>query len=178
MKKNLFIIGFIFSVVVNVVVVASLGYFWYKGRKFRDVRRQEVAHFQGPLERALALSPEQIEAMKTLRGNFDPNIVDLRMAVRDKRHELMMLLSEPNPDTAEVNEKIVEIASLQAELEKLTIHHLIKMKRILTPEQAKRIQSFIEKRVIHGRREGPEGLKPPYRQPKFPRRKGPSQGRR
>jgi Spy/CpxP family protein refolding chaperone len=178
MKRNLLIIGFIFSLTVNVVVLASLGYFWYKGRKVRDIRRQEITHFQGPLERALALSPEQIEAMKTLRGNFDPNIIDLRMAVREKRHELMMLLSEPNPDTAEVNKKIAEIASLQVELEKLTIHHLIKMKKILTPEQAKRIQSFIEKRVIHGGREGPEGLKPPYRQPKFPKGKGPSKGRR
>lgn len=169
MKKNLFIIGFIFSVTVNIVVLASLGYFWHKGRKVRDIRRQEVTHFQGPLERALALSPEQIEAMRALRRNFDPRITDLRIAIRDKRHELMMLLKEPNPDTVQINRKIAEIASLQEELEKLTIRHLIRMKRMLTPEQARRIQSFIEKRIIH---EGPKRFRLPRRPSKSIKRKG------
>jgi len=169
MKKNLFIIGFIFSVTVNVVVLASLGYFWYKGHKVREIRRQEITHFEGPLERILALSPEQIEARRALRRDFDPIIADLRVTIRLKRQELMMLLKEPEPDTIQINKKIAEIASLQAELEKLTIHHLIKMKRILTPEQAEKIHSFIEKRVIPG---GPEGPRPPHRPPRFPRKKG------
>lgn len=166
MKKNLFIIGFIFSVTVNVVVLISLGYFWYKGHKFREIRRQEVAHFEGPLERALALSPEQIEAMRALRRGFDPRIADIRKNIRVKRQQLMSLLSEPNPDTLQINKKVAEIASLQRELERLTIHNLVKMKQILTPEQMRKLHSLIEKRVIQG---GPERLRFPQQLPKFMR---------
>jgi len=169
MKKNLFIIGFIFSVTVNVAVLVSLGYFWYKGRKVREIRSQEMPRFGGPLERALALSHEQIEAIRALRKDFDPSIADLRMAIRLKRQELMMLLNEPNPDTVQINRKIAEIVSLQEKLEKLTIHHLIKMKRILTPEQMRKLHSLIEKRIMYG---GPERRRPPQRPQKFMKREG------
>jgi len=158
MKRRLLIFGLTLSVAINVGVLGSAGYRWLK------ISCEERPHQEGEhspmsfLGKELSLSQSQAREMESLRKALEPKMEEIREELRDKRVQLVNLLMEAEADLEKINIQLKEIESLQTELQKLVIDHLLQEKKILSPEQQKKFFSIISKRLCpEGRHQG-EGL--------------------
>jgi Spy/CpxP family protein refolding chaperone len=158
MKKRLLILGLTFSVAINIGVLGSAGYSRLK------ICGKERSHQEGEhspmsfLGKELSLSQSQAREMESLRKALELKMEEIREQLRDKRVQLVNLLMEAEADHEKINIRLNEIESLQTELQKLVIDHLLQEKKILSPEQQKKFFSIISKRLCpEGRHQG-EGL--------------------
>jgi len=146
MKRKLLIWGIVLLTVVNIAALGTIGY-----HRFRQCgeRQHENQHARrGFLHRELALSDAQAAQMKVLKESFQANARPIRLALRSKRERLLQFLTAPDPDCAKIDSVQSEIDSLQAELQKLVIGHLLDEKKIITPEQQSRFFSIIRERLM------------------------------
>jgi Spy/CpxP family protein refolding chaperone len=158
MKRRLLILCLTFSVAINIGVLGSVGYRWLK------ISGEEKPHQEGEhspmsfLSKELSLSQSQTREMESLRKALEPKMEEIREELRDKRVQLVNLLIEAEADLEKINTRLNEIESLQTELQKLVINHLLQEKKILSPEQQKKYFSIISNRLCpEGRHQG-EGL--------------------
>ncbi|MFQ6084221.1 MAG: Spy/CpxP family protein refolding chaperone [Candidatus Aminicenantia bacterium] len=160
MKRKLLILGLILSIAINIGVLGSVGYHWLK-RSGEERHHREGKHSpMSILGKELSLSQSQAREMESLRQSLEPKMEEIKKELREKRVQLVNLLMESEPDLEKINIQLTEIESLQTELQKLVIDHLLQEKKILSPEQQKRLFSIISKRLCpEGRHQG-EGLLP------------------
>ncbi len=131
---------------------------------------------------ALGLTDQQADRLRQTAVETEKFSVKTRAEMAVRRIELRELLRAEKPDREVVMKKVDEISSLRAEMMKKHVEALLVAKTVLTPEQQKKIRSFIEQRrggegmsqrFWWNRREGPEGPKfntpvPPPRGPDAP----------
>lgn len=146
MKRTLLILGLIFSVAINAAVLTKIGHHWLgkekEERHYREGKHSSMSY----LYKELALSEPQLKEMELLRKSLESRMKGIKKELREKRVELVDLLTEAEPDRKKINEKSIEIETLQGNLQRLIIEHLLKQKTVLDPEQQKRFFSLIEKR--------------------------------
>jgi len=158
MKKKLLILCLTFSVAINIGVLGSAGYSWLKISGEERPHQEEKHSPMSFLGKELSLSQSQAREMESLRKALEPKMEEIREELRDKRVQLVNLLMEAEADLEKINIQLNEIESLQTELQKLVIDHLLQEKKILSPEQQKKFFSIISKRLCpEGRHQG-EGL--------------------
>lgn len=146
MKKKLLIWGIVLLTIVN---IAALGTIAYHSLCYYRERHHENRHTQRDfLHRELTLSDTQAEQMKVLKESFHSNANPIRAALRTKREQLLQLLTAAEPDRVRIGDVETEIDSLQAELQKIVIDHLLSQKEILTPKQQSKFFSIIRERLI------------------------------
>lgn len=159
MKKKMIIFGIILLVAINLSALVTMGYNkWcaHHGRGCEVERRCELGLMYSPrcfLYRHLSLSESQVEEMELLGESFDQKVIPLRAELNEKREQLVKMLMESEPNREEINVKLSEIDSLQAELQKGVINHLLQVKGVLTPEQQENFSSLILERLC------PKGIK-------------------
>ena len=140
MKKKLLIWVIGLLSIVNIAALATIGYHrlcYYKER------HHEIRHTQRDfLHRELTLSDTQAEQIKILKESFHSNANPIRASLRTKREQLLQLLTAAESDRAKINIVQSEIDSLQAELQKLVIDHLLDERKILTIEQQSKFFSL------------------------------------
>ena len=141
MKKNLLILGLIFSVAINAAVLTKIGHHWL-GKDKEERYHPSMSY----LYKELALSESQLKKMELFRKSLESRMKGIKKELREKRVDLVDLLTESEPDRKKINEKLIEIESLQGNLQRLIIEHLLKQKTVLDPEQQKMFFSLIEKR--------------------------------
>lgn len=146
MKNKLLILGFIFSVAINVAVLSTMGFHWWGScgeERHRGVPRHHQKSF---LSRELNLSESQSEQVESLKESLQADMKKIKLPLYEKRTQLINLLMEPEPNREKINLKLNEIASLQADLQRLTINYLLKQKAALDSEQQERFGALIKKR--------------------------------
>jgi Spy/CpxP family protein refolding chaperone len=93
---------------------------------------------QTPLYEQLDLSEEQSKKaesrMIAFRSASDTICGDTEIL----RNELINLIARPYPDAGAISKKQEEIIANQKKMQKLTISHILEMKRIFTPDQRKK----------------------------------------
>jgi Spy/CpxP family protein refolding chaperone len=114
-------------------------------------RLLERRHFPSPpahfISRYLSLSESQKKKMESLDQSFRAKLQETRTQLDEKRAELSDMLGESSPDHEKIKDKVSEIASLQAQLQRETIDHLQEVRSILTPEQEDKFLSLVRKRL-------------------------------
>jgi len=159
MKRNILILSLIISVAINIGVFGNAGYHWIKS-KGEKPRHGETA--QSPMSafcKKLDLSKEQISEMESLRKTLDPKIEEIKKELKEKRVQLVNQLMESEPDREKIDIELSEIESLQTELQKIVIDHMLQEKKILSPEQQEIFFSIILKRLCpNGRHQGEDFL--------------------
>ena len=160
MKRRLLIFGLTLSVAINIGVLGSAGYRWLKISGEEKHHREGGHAPMGFLGKELSLSQSQAREMESLRKDLEPKMEEIKVKLREKRVQLVNLLMESEPDLEKLNIQLSEIESLQTELQKLVIDHLLREKKILSPEQQKRFFSIISKRLCPEGRHQDEGLLP------------------
>ena len=114
------------------------------------------------VQQKLNLSPDQ---QKKLDATFDQNrtrLMDLHLNLKRSEENLEPLISADQPDEAQVLAQIDQVAQARAELEKQLARMMLDMRKNLTPEQWKTLQSM---HPPHGmmkyRQQRPGGAPPP-----------------
>ena len=80
------------------------------------------------VSRYLSLSKSQRNKIKSLDSSFYARVEKIRTELDQKRSELSELLGESSSNDKKIRDKMSEIASLQAELQRETINHLIEIR--------------------------------------------------
>lgn len=158
MKRRLLIFGLTLSVAINIGILGSAGYRWLKISSEERHHREGEHSPMGFFGKELSLSQSQAREMESLRKALEPKMEEIREELREKRVQLVSLLMESEPDIEKINFQLNDIESLQTELQKLVIEHLLQQKKILSPEQQKKFFSIISKSLCpEGSHQG-EGL--------------------
>lgn len=129
----------------------------------------------------LGLSDDQTNRLRQIVVQTQKSTIKTGADMAVRGIELRELLRADNPDRQAVMKKIDEISALRTEMMKRNMEALLSAKTVLTPEQQKKIRSFIEGRraagplrnQFFGRRVPPaaggEGFRPhPPRAPEAP----------
>jgi len=133
--------------VVNVVALATLMYhrFEFSREPHRRPGPLPPRHF---LNRELHLTPPQAKTMRTLNRTFRREMQPIRVALHRKRAELAKLLMAPEPDRPRIDAVQSEIDSMQADVQRLVIDHLLAQKEMLTSEQQTKFFRIIRQRML------------------------------
>jgi Spy/CpxP family protein refolding chaperone len=104
------------------------------------------------------LTDEQKKQVEEIRKSFLPDVAGVRQSLREKRLELSELLFADAPDMLAIEAKSVEISTLQRNLERKVIDHILEEKGLLSPQQKKRFHEVIRREFeggglgVHGER--------------------------
>ena len=147
MRKKFLILVAVLLVGFSVSLIAARYQFWRAEKIRHHESGQHSCYF---LHKHLSLSASQKGCMEALDKPFRSKVNQLKAELRQKRDELSTLLLEPNPIDESINAKLGEIATLQVELQKVVVAHLLEIKEILTPEQQKRFFGMIIEELSPG----------------------------
>lgn len=150
-KRKLVVGALLLLTVANVAGLATMGYGRWRHSQLTGA--PSVADIVGQpdfMRQELGLSEEQAAQLAGLRGKFQANLTRLRPALQAKRAELVQLVAEAQPNRAHIEALMVELRSLQAELQRTCIQQLLDEKSILTPEQQRKFLEAIRSRLLEG----------------------------
>ncbi len=138
------------------------------GREGRHGLRMLALLESDQVKSALGLSEQQATRLREIMLDTAKSTVKTRADLEVHGIELAELLRADKPDHDAVVKKVQEISELRGEMMKQHVGALLAAKDVLTPEQQKKIRSFIGGRLAQGPgwrdrredREGPMGRPP------------------
>jgi Spy/CpxP family protein refolding chaperone len=143
MKRNLKILIFLFSIILNIVFVGA-----YAGYKFQIIPgERKDGNLKKPLYLGLDLSAQQLTKFKSERDEFHPHMQALEQEIKRKQIELIEILSMNTPDPQALERKQKEIQELQASAQDRVILHLMQASNLLNPEQRTRFFHLFRERI-------------------------------
>ncbi|NLY89010.1 MAG: periplasmic heavy metal sensor [Firmicutes bacterium] len=89
----------------------------------------------------LDLTHEQEEQILALHQEFHRKSLALRQRLQRLRLELRRLWAEEKPDATAINKKLTEMTPLKIELRAMALETWEEIRKVLTPEQLKRLES-------------------------------------
>jgi periplasmic protein CpxP/Spy len=99
---------------------------------------------------ALGLTDDQSSRLRQIVVDTQKTNIKTGADMAVRGIELRELLRADNPDHDAVMKKVDQIAALRAEMTKQDVEALLSAKSVLTPEQQKKIRTFIEHRRAAG----------------------------
>jgi hypothetical protein len=139
-KNRLLFWVLIFLIIVN---LAALGtYLFFPGRQ-TIVSCEEAGMNPGCLYKTrLDLSESQSREVDRLSEEYTAVSGPIADEIKSIRGMILDELSGDDPDTTILNRHSVELAELQAQLQKENIKHYMALKEVITPEQALRLSNL------------------------------------
>ena len=101
----------------------------------------------------LGLSDEQVGRLHKIGVDAQKASVQNRADMELRHIELRELLRADNPDHDAIMAKLDEVNALRGKMEKQRVETMLSARSVLTPEQLKKIKTFMENRGAGG---GPE----------------------
>jgi Spy/CpxP family protein refolding chaperone len=164
MKTKLLFSFLILSLSINIAVISTVGYHYYRNfcmtPAIRCPLNQEI-HRMTPampfpinqgnhhLYQSLGLSDSQLAKMAPLSKKFHTRLTALKSQVMVKRDLLIRLLGSDEIDHSRIEETRKEIAAIQDEIQREVVVHITQTKEILNPEQKKRFFEMLQDSVAH-----------------------------
>ncbi len=121
------------AIVLGVVAYAITGYL------ARDGHQQPRLLEGRSLAARLQLTAEQLRRIEEINVEFQPQREEIRERRREHLRELMRLLRESPPGRQRIDEKIDEISSVVAEMQRLAVDHMLDVSAELDEEQRERL---------------------------------------
>jgi Spy/CpxP family protein refolding chaperone len=153
MKSKWLIIILFLSLAVNAGVLATTGYHYYRKAPLTSSASCPVSPGDAHLYQSLGLSNVQLSKMEPLGQKFHGRIAELGASMEEKKRILIDLL-EKESDTMSIENLRKEMASIQDEIQRNVIVHIIETKKILDPNQQQRFFDLMRKSMI--RAQSPE----------------------
>jgi Spy/CpxP family protein refolding chaperone len=100
----------------------------------------------------LNLTDPQVDRLRQIVVESEKASVKSRADLSVRGIELRELLRADKPDREAIMKKVDELSSLRADLMKQRVDALLAAKSVLTPEQQKKVRSFLERREGFGMR--------------------------
>ena len=151
MRRNFWRFVLAISLALNLSFLITVGYMHFKQSQYR------TTPFGGKIEKnkflfeELSLRPEQMEKMKERSLLFRKEVDGKRNAIAEKKRKLFTLIGENQPETPAIDAAIDEISSMQEDLQKRVVQHILETKSLLNKEQQKKFLDLIENTMHRGR---------------------------
>jgi Spy/CpxP family protein refolding chaperone len=108
------------------------------------------------LVQAIGLSDQQVQQIEKTFQDHRMQLVDLHANLEKAELQMEPMMESDQPNEAQVNAQIDKVAQARAALEKSNAQMLFAVRRVLTPDQWKKLQA-----QHHERRPGAMGLRGP-----------------
>jgi protein CpxP len=93
----------------------------------------------------LNLSPEQIQQIRQIRGQYQGRLTQQRQAVQQAQQELKDLMAG-NASTEQVRQKFDQVQRLRDELTKTRMESMLAIRGVLNPEQRQKLAELMRQR--------------------------------
>lgn len=93
----------------------------------------------------LNLSPDQIQKIRQIRGQYQGRLTQQRQAVQQVQQELRELLAG-NASTEQVRQKFDQVQRLKQELANTRMESMLAIRKILNPEQRQKLADLMRQR--------------------------------
>lgn len=157
-QKRILALLIILVTLVNLGVLATVLF------KLNQINRfHEAAIFENPVEmplpdsagpafmmREIGFDHEQRQQMGINRRNFRNDVAPVMDDLRDLNAELVNEVMKSEPDTLKLQQLCSEIGYLHARMKLKTMHHLLDIKQIATPEQNEKLMYFYQEMLSRG----------------------------
>lgn len=146
MKRKLLIIGFAFSLAINVGFFTAAAFHRQirEKMKYHHIKVQSLTFY---LKKKFNLSESQVKVMEIVKDTVMSNIESTDKKLHKKKVELFILLKEPEPDRRKIDKKLREVTYLQGELRKIVFDNILKIKGILNAKQQEKLFSIISRKI-------------------------------
>jgi hypothetical protein len=148
-KKGLMVV-LVLSLAMNVSVLGTVGYRYYWNSWWARSAPCPLSPTQQHLYQELGLSVQQLSDMEPLARRFHERLAELGNAMKGKNNRLVELLGGKDVDPSQVEVLRKEIASIQDEIQKEVIAHIMESKTILDSKQQKRFFDLMGRSMAEG----------------------------
>jgi Spy/CpxP family protein refolding chaperone len=150
MRSNIWKFILAISLILNFSVLITVGYMYYKQSQYRTTPLGFKIEKNRFLFEELSLQPEQAETMKQRALLFRREVDDKRNAIAEKRKKLFALIRADKSETKAIEATINEISSMQKDLQKNIVLHILETKAQLNKDQQKKLFDLIENAMHTG----------------------------
>jgi len=144
MKDNLLKYILIVSLLLNISLLTTAGYVYFKQEKNRSLPLAPEVWNGSYLFEKLSLKPEQAQRLKEEAVSFHAEIDKKRQEVINKRIALVSLLRSDHSDSEAIDATIFQISKMQGEIQRMAALHILDVKATLDRDQQKRFLDLIE----------------------------------
>jgi Spy/CpxP family protein refolding chaperone len=145
MRNKTLILVLIFSVAVNVAVLAGFGFQYFRTRRPVSSAACPFTPQEHHFYQQLDLLEPQLQQIDPLAHKFHSRLAKLHAAMEAKKNRLVKLLSEDPLDTDRTEQTRREMAGIQQEIQKDVIEHILNIRNILNSEQQQRFFALLHK---------------------------------
>ncbi len=150
MKRNWLLYLVIFSLALNIGTIGALVYGrWQQPPPPPGPERGGLGFLR--LLHSLDLDPQQQEQLRQSYPRHRDQLHALRRQIAAERQRLFALLSQSQPEEAEIAAQITVINNLQNALEQEMARFLLAVKQNLRPEQQSVLMQHVERRLCDPR---------------------------
>jgi len=142
------------SLALNISIIGTAGYLYYKQSAYWTSPFGTKMKKGSFLFEELSLKPDQAKKMKEKAMPFRAEVDKKRIAIAQKRKELISLMRPDNPDVNAINDVISEINEIQGEMQRKIAVHILEEKALLDKVQQKKFLDLIENAMTQGRQTG------------------------
>lgn len=150
MKDNILKYLLILSLLLNFSLLGAAGYAHYRQTVYGPPQfgllgppPVESPGQVYPFQR-LSLRPEQIKLFQQKARLFHQDLDEKRSEIYRLRGEVIALMRGENPDRRAIEEDIARISSMQEEMQKMAVSHMLEFKTMLDRDQQKKFFDLIE----------------------------------
>ncbi len=142
------------SLIVVTVVVAAAAVVWNAAdADAQRGRKAHKAHRHQAMMEALDLTAEQQEKLKSIHLNNAKRMTRLKADLKIARLDLHDLLSQSNPNPAQVKTRVAEVNRVRSEMLETSTDFRLAQKKVFTPDQLEKLQKLQRERPrMRGRR--------------------------
>jgi hypothetical protein len=148
MKNKWLILILLLSLAMNLAAISTIFYHWFETRKFPPPPGAEFA-LDGPMNRLLRPSPEQLESIKCCRMRFHQEIRPLQEQIQGNRRQILELLMQPKIDTLQITALQDSVSGLQQKMQQKVVRHMIEQRQFLNENQYRVIFQKIGRRFMN-----------------------------
>ena len=150
MRSKWLIFVLVLSLAINAAVLATMGYHYYLSASTETSAPCPLSPGDSHLYQSLGLSDPQLSKMEPLAQKFHSRLAELGTAMEGKRELLVDLLAKDG-DPAGIENLRREMASIQDEIQREVISHIIETKKILDAKQQQRFFDLMKQSMASGK---------------------------
>jgi Spy/CpxP family protein refolding chaperone len=137
------VIGFLFAMAVSVFMVS-----WLSGGLHPKSQTPTSQQIHTCWLEQIHLSPTQKAQLKRLRGDIQHKRKIFRQKAILARKDIADAITAKQPNRHSIHQKLIDLAKLQVEMQKLVVEHLIQVKSILTPQQQNDFKILLRNQIF------------------------------
>lgn len=150
MKTNFLKLILVVSLALNISILGTAGYLYYKNSKYVSAPFGKKINKEF-LFKELSLSSEQKKMIEQKSIPFRAEIEGMKGEIVKKRKSLIDLIRQENPDREAIDNVIAEINKIQEEIQRMIVIHILEEKSLFDRGQQKKFLDFIENAMSEGR---------------------------